>query len=128
MLKVSICIDVSDLIAATSFYCEALGCSLEKEQPTHNTLSAAGTTLHLLSKGAGSQATLTGTGTRTYERHWTPVHLDFDVDDVDATIAKVERLGGIVEDIKRGDWGTAAFCADPFGNGFCLLRISAASS
>lgn len=123
MLNVSICIDVSDLSQGTLFYCDALGCSLEKEHGDHNTLSAAGVTIHLSAKAAGSQATPHG-ATRTYERHWTPVHLDFDVEDIDVAVAKVKEAGGVVESIKRGDWGAAAFCSDPFGNGFCLLRIT----
>jgi predicted enzyme related to lactoylglutathione lyase len=123
MSKVSICVDVADLDAATAFYCEALGCSLEKRQPSHNTLLAGGVTLHLSLKEAGSDPTGAGSSTRSYERHWTPVHLDFDVADVDATVNLVTRFGGTVEAVKRGDWGTAAFCADPFGNGLCLLAI-----
>lgn len=109
--------------AATTFYCDALGCSLDKEQASHNTLLVGETKLQLLLKEAGTDATGAGTCTRTYERHWTPVHLDFDVDDVDAAQAEVKRLGGTVERLERGEWGAAAFCADPFGNGFCLLAI-----
>jgi len=123
MPRVSICIDVPDLKAATTFYCDALGCSIDKEQASHNTLLVGGTTLHLSLKEGGTDATGTGSCTRTYERHWTPVHLDFDVDDVDAAVVEVKRLGGTVEGLKRGEWGAAAFCADPFGNGFCLLAI-----
>lgn len=123
MATVSICIDVSDLKTATTFYCEALGCSLEKAQETHNTLSLDSITIHLSLKEAGSPATRTGSSLRSFDRHWTPVHLDFDVQDVDATAAEVERLGGTIEEVKRAEWGAAAFCADPFGNGFCLLAI-----
>jgi predicted enzyme related to lactoylglutathione lyase len=122
MARVSVCIDVSDLTVATAFYCEALGGSLDKTQASHNTLSVGSTTLQLLLKEAGSDATGTGC-TRTYERHWTPVHLDFDVEDIDVAMADVKRLGGTVEELRRGDWGAAAFCADPFGNGFCLTAI-----
>ena len=68
--------------------------------------------MHLLLKEAGTDATGTGSCTRSYERHWTPVHLDFDVDDVDAAVVEVKRLGGTVEGLKRGEWGAAAFCAD----------------
>lgn len=121
--RVSICIDVPDLKGATTFYCDALGCSIDKEQASHNTLSVGGTTLHLSLKEGGTDATGTGSCARSYERHWTPVHLDFDVDDVDAAVVEVKRLGGTVEGLKRGEWGAAAFCADPFGNGFCLLAI-----
>ncbi len=60
---------------------------------------------------------------RAYARHWTPVHVDFYVEDVDVITPEVVRLGGTVESTKSGDWGKAAFCADPYGNGFCLLAI-----
>lgn len=123
MPKTSICIDVPDLDLATAFYCGSLGCSVEKAQATHNTLSVEGVTLHLSLKEAGTDPTGAGLCTRTYERHWTPVHLDFDVADVDVASTEVKRLGGTVERLKRGDWGAAAFCSDPFGNGFCLIAI-----
>ena len=123
MVRVSICIDVPDLSAATAFYCDALGCSVDKQQASHNTLSAGGVTMHLLLKEAGTAATGNGTCYRGYERHWTPVHLDFDVDDLDAAIAVVKRSSGTVESVKRGEWGGVAICADPFGNGFCLVSL-----
>jgi predicted enzyme related to lactoylglutathione lyase len=123
MVRVSICIDVPDLSAATAFYCDALGCSVDKQQASHNTLSVGGVTMQLLLKEAGTAATGNGTCYRTYERHWTPVHLDFDVDDLDAAIAVVKRSSGTVESVKRGDWGAVATCADPFGNGFCLVSL-----
>jgi predicted enzyme related to lactoylglutathione lyase len=128
MVKISICIDVPDLRAATTFYCDVLGCSVEKQQASHNTLSAGGVTMHLLLKEAGTAAAGNGTCARTYERHWTPVHLDFDVDDVDAALAVVERSGGTVEIVNRGEWGASATCVDLFGNGFCLVSLRAPSS
>lgn len=79
--------------------------------------------MHLLLKEAGTAAAGNGTCYRTYERHWTPVHLDFDVDDLDAAMAVVKRYSGTVESIKRGEWGAVAVCADPFGNGFCLVSL-----
>lgn len=121
MVKVSICIDVPDLSAAAAFYCDALGCSVQKLQASHSTLSAGGVTMQLLLKEAGTAATVDG-GLRSYERHWTPVHLDFD-DDLDSAMALVRRGGGTVESVQRGDWGGMAICADPFGNGFCLVSI-----
>jgi predicted enzyme related to lactoylglutathione lyase len=122
MAKVSICIDVPDLRAATAFYSEALGLSIEKQQPSHDTLSAGGVSVQLLLKDAGS--TTANGASRTYERHWTPVHLDFDVDDLDAAVEAVKRANGVVESVQRGDWGGMAVCADPFGNGFCLVKLA----
>lgn len=78
--------------------------------------------MQLLLKEAGTAATVDG-GLRSYERHWTPVHLDFDVDDLDEAMAAVKRSGGTVESVQRGDWGGMAICADPFGNGFCVVSI-----
>ncbi|MEO8184940.1 MAG: VOC family protein [Deltaproteobacteria bacterium] len=75
--------------AATTFYRDAPGCSIDKEQASHNTLLVGSTTVHLSLEEGGTDATGTGC-TRTYERHWTPVHLDFDVDDVDAAVAEPE--------------------------------------
>lgn len=121
MASVSICIDVSDLPLATRFYCEALGCLIVKTRTSHTTLSAEGVTVQLLLKEAGTEAHTTPGCIRTYERHWTPVHLDFEVSNIDETMSSVERLGGKVEEVKRSDWGAAAFCADPFGNGLCLV-------
>lgn len=123
MVRASICIDVPDLSVATAFYCDALGCSLVKQQASHNTLSAGAVTVQLLLKHAGTDATANGTCHRTYERHWTPVHLDFDVADLDAAIVAVKRSSGTVESLQQGDWGGMAVCADPFGNGFCLVSL-----
>lgn len=123
MPNVTICIDVPDLGRATAFYCEGLGCSLVKKRDSHNTVSANGAKIHLALKEAGTPATGQEGPVRDYARHWTPIHLDFDVEDIQTAIAAVKRLGGTVEDTKRGDWGAAAFCADPFGNGFCLLAL-----
>ena len=58
-----------------------------------------------------------------YERPWTPVHLDFHVDDLKAALDKAVSAGTIKEQLfEDPDHGSAAFCADPFGNGFCLLE------
>jgi len=122
MPKITICIDVADLYSGTLFYTEALGCTLETQRASHNTLDADGVRIHLGLKKEASSATPQG-HKRNFGRHWTPVHLDFDVEDVEHTAEAVKRLGGTVEELKNGDWGSAAFCADPFGNGFCLLRI-----
>ena len=123
MAKITVCIDVSDLVRAEAFYCGALGCTLDAKHEGYYTLDSEGTKVHLSLKAEGSSAVGEDGPARTYARHWTPVHLDFDVDDVDAVAAKVRELGGVVEGEKRGEWGAAAFCADPFGNGFCLLAL-----
>jgi catechol 2,3-dioxygenase-like lactoylglutathione lyase family enzyme len=61
---------------------------------------------------------------RSYERHWTPVHLDFVVEDLDATVERVRAAGGALEgDIQTYRYGRFAGRADPFAHGFCLLEF-----
>ena len=60
--------------------------------------------------------------TRRYERHWTPVHLDFHVHDFDEALARILRENGMIENEFRTEGPMpAAFCSDPFGNGFCVI-------
>ncbi|MFI4936040.1 MAG: VOC family protein [Caulobacterales bacterium] len=62
---------------------------------------------------------------RRYERHWTPVHVDFHVDDFEAFLAKAVNAGGKCEQkFEGGPRPPVAFCSDPFGNGFCVLGTS----
>lgn len=124
MAKVTICIDVADKTSAQAFYTQALGCELVKESDTHVELSADGTTIYLGEHAAGSNPLTLQKAARSYDRHWTPVHLDFIVDDIDVSMAKILELGGVKEGESQGEWGAAAFCADPFGNGFCILKYN----
>ena len=62
---------------------------------------------------------------RDYRRHWTPVHLDFVVDDVSAAVARAVAAGAKLEGgIQSFGWGRQATLGDPFGHGFCLLQFS----
>jgi predicted enzyme related to lactoylglutathione lyase len=61
---------------------------------------------------------------RRYARHWTPVHLDFVVADVDAAVERAVAGGATLDDpVATHKWGRIAHLADPFGNGFCLLQF-----
>lgn len=125
MQQAYVCIDVPDLDVAASFYCEALGLEKLSSGPSNAKLSAGGLEVYLLLKDAGTHPVPDQSQARTYGRHWTPVHLDFRVRDVDQATARVTKAGGVVEHAASGDWGAMANCADPFGNGFCLIRQSA---
>jgi predicted enzyme related to lactoylglutathione lyase len=62
--------------------------------------------------------------TRDYGRHWTPVHLDFAVDDIQAGVARAVAAGARVEvPVEQHEWGKLAVLADPFGHGLCLLQL-----
>ena len=121
---VSIGIDVPDLEAGIRFYCTAFGFA-EKSRPVAGlaVLEGAATQLCLLEKPAGSQPAPAAQGLRGYQRHWTPVHLDFHVDDLRQALAQAEGAGARREQLfENTEHGSAAFCSDPFGHGFCLLE------
>ena len=122
MLKLSVSIDVPDLEKGQRFYVEALGCEKVRDQGDKMVvLQTDNADLYLLKRADLSPAFKEGPP-RTYARHWTPVHLDFLRDDVDSVVAKVKALGGQHEGGETGDWGAIAYCVDPFGNGFCVIR------
>lgn len=121
---VSVSIDVASLAQGIAFYCAAFGFA-EKSRPVAGVavLSGLGIELCLLEKAPGSKPAPATEDRRKYERHWTPVHLDFHVDDLRAALARVEALGAKREQLfENPEHGSAAFCSDPFGHGFCLLE------
>lgn len=127
--KVHVSIDVPDLEAGLRFYGEVFG-FVEKARPfpTMAILDANNVSVCMHEKAAGTKSSSVGSEGRRYERHWTPVHLDLHVDDFDAVLSKVRAHGGGVENEFRTQGPKpAAFCSDPFGNGFCVIGESAAS-
>jgi predicted enzyme related to lactoylglutathione lyase len=121
MATVKICIDVADLDKAGAFYCQALQCTEVGRNPRNVRVAAGGTELYLMLRPEGSMPFPAATEGRSFARHWTPVHLDFHVEDVERSTSEIVRLGGTVEGQESGDWGSLTRCADPFGNGFCLV-------
>jgi uncharacterized glyoxalase superfamily protein PhnB len=89
-------------------------------------LDANNVTVCMHQKPAGTRPSPNATEVRRYERHWTPVHLDLHVHDFDRVVEKVRAQGGLVE-MEFRDRGPrpAAFCSDPFGNGFCVIGEAA---
>jgi len=123
VIKISVSIDVSDLKKAETFYIEALGCKKIRDQGANMVvLSVENSDLYLQEKKSGTKPLRAGDVVRDYERHWTPVHLDFICDNVDERVSKILATGGRHEGGDSGDWGSIAYCADPFGNGFCVIN------
>lgn len=121
---VSISIDVPDLGAGIAFYTNAFGfAKAATPYPGVVVLKAGNSEICLLEKRAGSRASNNTTDMRRYERHWTPVHLDLHVDDLDAALTQAIAAGATQEQVFRNpEHGSAAFCSDPFGHGFCLIQ------
>ena len=126
MTGLRICLDVDDVARAIAFYVDALGLSVGRRfDPRWVELLGAPVPIDLLERRAGTGANpRPDAPARTYERHWTPVHLDFVVDDMDGAIGRVLRAGGVLEgDVTTHAYGRLARMADPWGHGFCLLEF-----
>ena len=80
--------------------------------------------IYLLVKKGGTLPFAGATEPRDYRRHWTPVHLDFVVTDVEAAVDRAVAAGARSEgEIASHVWGRMALMSDPFGNGFCLIEF-----
>ena len=118
-------IDVEDLDKATRFYCAALDLRVGRRFEGWTELLGAAAPIYLLPKAAGTAASPKSGEKRHYGRHWTPVHLDFVVTDLEKALAAASEAGATVESqIETHAWGRIALLADPFGNGFCLLQVT----
>ena len=121
--SVHVSIDVPHLEDGLRFYESVFGfVETARPFPTMAILDANNVTVCMHAKAAGSTPSPDTTDKRTYQRHWTPVHLDLHVHDFDGVLAKIRSAGGRIETEYR-DQGPrpAAFCSDPFGNGFCVI-------
>jgi predicted enzyme related to lactoylglutathione lyase len=116
-------IDVPDLAVAERFYVEAFGLTPSRR------FGAAGVELtgwparvYLLEKAEGTLGA--GEDRRRYRRHWSPVHLDVVVDDLEAALARALAAGARAEgEIRTAAWGRIVTLADPFGHGLCLIQF-----
>lgn len=125
VMELLVNIDVDDLEKAVAFYTGAFdlkpGRRFGKEAVE---LLGSTAPIYLLKKPAGSPAARSMTQPRDYQRHWTPVHLDFVVSELESAVEKALKAGAVLEqDIKTYNWGRIAYLADPFGHGVCLLQF-----
>jgi predicted enzyme related to lactoylglutathione lyase len=119
-------IDVADLERGIAFYCDGLGLTLKRRlSPSWVELAGANLPIFLLGNRKPT-ANLGGTQIRRdFARHWTPVHLDFIVPDMDAAVTRLTALGATLDRaIQLAEYGRIANMADPFGNGFDLIEFS----
>lgn len=128
MKEILVNIDVSDLERAERFYCEAFSLSPARRFGKGGVeLIGASSKLYLLVKEAGTQAAPASEAQRSYDRHWTPVHLDFVVDNLESAIDRSIAAGATQEKpVSDNSWGRIALMADPFGHGYCLIEFSEA--
>jgi predicted enzyme related to lactoylglutathione lyase len=117
-------LDVDDLDKAVRFYSSVFGLRVGRR------LGAVGlemlgcsSPIYLLVKSATRPAETTSQ-VRTYQRHWTPVHLDFVVDEIETAVERAVLAGALLEEpVQVFGWGKLALMADPFGHGFCFVQF-----
>ncbi|MGR7921393.1 VOC family protein [Zobellella denitrificans] len=125
-MRVIINIDVPNLADGIEFYTQALGLTHTRTLDDDVAeLEGVSSTVYLLQKSAGSPASRESGLKRSYARHWTPVHLDFVVDDIDSAKEKALKAGAKCES-ECVEWmGSRCITfSDPFGHGFCLIEFS----
>lgn len=119
-------VDVPSVAEAERFYVAALGLRVGRRLgPEMTELLGLEVPIYLLETKEGSSPVPGATLTRSFTRHWSPVHMDFVVEALEPAIARAEAAGARREsEITLHSWGRIALFSDPFGNGFCLLEMS----
>ena len=119
-------IDVPEVEAGVAFYTAAFGLEVGRRfDGGFVELLGAEIRLYLLEKAAGTRIGPAGGYVRRYERHWTPIHPDFVIEDIAAASARVIAAGAVQEgEIREAPYGRLAMFADPFGHGFCLIQFT----
>ncbi len=118
-------IDVDDLPKAIAFYEQAAGLQRGRRFGALGVeMLGASWPIYLLAKAAGTRPSPDVDALRRYRRHWTPVHLDFVVADVEAAVARAIAAGATIEgEIETHRWGRIARMADPCGHGLCFVQF-----
>lgn len=118
-------LDVDDIDRAVRFYTEGLQLQVGRRfDDSFVELLGADAPIYLLGKPAGGKPFDGAAHGRDYSRHWTPVHLDFVVKDIDSAVARALAAGAKLESPPREEpYGRLALLSDPFGHGFCLLEF-----
>ncbi|MES2033777.1 MAG: VOC family protein [Pseudomonadota bacterium] len=115
-------IDVPDMAAAEAFYTAAFDLTVSRRFGGIVELQGGSSLIHLLPKAQGTVGA--GDDRRDYDRHWSPVHLDILVEDLDTAVDRALVAGATLERLAPDAvWGRIANLADPFGHGFCLIQL-----
>jgi len=125
MPRVLLNLDVDDIERAIRFYTQALELHVGRRFDSGFVeLLGAEAPLYLLLKSSGSAPFEGAPRMRDYARHWTPLHLDFVVADLDSALARALAAGAVLEAApSQHAYGRLALLHDPFGHGFCLLQF-----
>jgi predicted enzyme related to lactoylglutathione lyase len=125
MPRVLLNLDVDDIERAIAFYTAALQLRVGRRfDDGFVELLGAEAPLYLLLKAPDTAPFEGAEPRRSYARHWTPLHLDFVVSDLDSAISRALAAGAVLEaEPSQHAYGRLALLHDPFGHGFCLLQF-----
>ncbi len=118
-------IDVPDLERAIAFYENGVGLRLARRLFAGTVAEMLGSSspIYLIEKLPNSSPSAYTSQRRDYQRHWTPVHLDFVVSDLASATERAVRAGAKLEgELQTFVWGRQAVMSDPFGHGLCFIQ------
>jgi predicted enzyme related to lactoylglutathione lyase len=118
-------VDVDDLQRGIAFYQQAIGLRIGRRFGSFAVeMLGASSPVYLLLKAEGTAPSPQTDEMRRYHRHWTPVHLDVVVPDIDTAVKRAVDAGATIEgEIQTHSWGRMAPMADPFGHGICFIQF-----
>jgi catechol 2,3-dioxygenase-like lactoylglutathione lyase family enzyme len=124
-MDLRVCLDVDDLEKGIAFYRDGLGLRLGRRLSADwAEMLGASAPVDLLAMRPGTPPYPEAKALRDYRRHWTPVHVDYVVLDLDVAVQRAQAAGAVLDrEIQTRKWGRMANLSDPFGNGFCLLEM-----
>ena len=125
-MRVLINVDVPELASGIEFYTKAIGLNHTRTIDSDVAeLEGVSSTIYLLQKNTGSLTSQNALTVRNYVRHWTPVHLDFVVNNLNDAKEKALKAGATCEtEIVEWMGSKCITFSDPFGHGFCLIEFS----
>jgi len=127
MMQLLVNVDVDDIERGIEFYRAAFGLHAGRRlfDGSVAEMLGASSMIYLLAKPAGTLPWRQASSARDYHRHWTPVHLDFEVADIGTAVERAVAAGARLENEPQSfNWGRLAMLSDPFGHGFCLLQFT----
>ncbi len=117
-------IDVDDMPRAEAFYTSAFGLSVGRRFDSGFVeLVGLPAPIYLLHKESGTLPFIEARTPRSYERHWTPIHVDIIVTDLAEATRRAVAAGARAESgVVTEPYGFMTFFSDPFGHGFCFIE------
>ena len=105
---------------AVEFYGRGLGLQIQQHEKEWAKAVLGEQVFWIMKVASGPSGAIS----RDYQRHWTPIHFDFQVEDIDAVVTRALAAGGRLDrEIQRNpDGGAMANLSDPSGNGIDIVQ------